>query len=193
MLGEVDSDEGNQDDDDKGLSNIFAGLRQEIVNRSGLKIDLDVGIKVRWPPDPFLRGKFRRQWTSEKWSFRIKESPYWFTQDGFGHKTDLDLDRRFSKDRASRASLRYKWEDDDDVNRLVSSLSFFRLSGERIYLGLVGSTFWDDEGRPFSVRGYTAAFRLRRLTVNGCSPRLSPTWYGRARTTSSRALRFHWV
>lgn len=144
-----------------GISNIFAGVRQQLVNSTGLKIDLDLGIKLHFPPDPFVRGKLRRQWNAKSWAVRLKETPYWFAGEGFGNRMELDLDRRFSKHWAGRASSRHKWEADRNLHQWVNSLSLYRLVSSRNFVAVVATAFLDDE-TTFQVQSYTAGVRLRR-------------------------------
>ena len=61
----------------------------------GLKrgFDLSVGVKLRVPPDPYVKAKFRRAWNfSESTLFRLSPVVYWKLEEGFGATLGGTLD-----------------------------------------------------------------------------------------------------
>lgn len=161
VVGEINEDGENRGGRD-GLSDIFAGVRQEIVNRLGLKIDTDLGVKVRTPPRLFARGKLRRLWEGDRWAVRFKETPYWFSGEGFGNKAEFDFDRRLSSRWAARATVYNSWEEDDDVTRLVNALGLYRLASARTGISFGVGHYMDNEFSAFATKAYSASFRWRR-------------------------------
>ncbi len=73
----------------------LVGLGYRPVRGSGTsnRIDLRVGVRVRFPLEPFVQGRFRRHWfLSDTRLFRFRNTLFWRNQRGFGNTVSLDFE-----------------------------------------------------------------------------------------------------
>ncbi|MDX1631253.1 MAG: hypothetical protein R3234_05295 [Thermoanaerobaculia bacterium] len=58
------------------------------------KFDIDGGIEVHFPLEPFVRGRYRRYWVfGDRHLVRFRETVFWRNQKGFGNTTGLEAER----------------------------------------------------------------------------------------------------
>ena len=70
------------------------GLGYSPVGTARQKFELDAGVEVRTPLEPFVRGQYRRYWVfGGQHLVRFRESVYWRNQRGVGTSGSLDVER----------------------------------------------------------------------------------------------------
>jgi hypothetical protein len=156
----VDEDfDGSTDEDE----NIAAGLRYFFRAKDYVQLNLDVGVKFRPEPDPFVRLRGTRTFQpADYWRIRPTQYVWWESQDKFGASTRLDVDRRLLTDSLLRFRGRVTWEQKKNGVEFDGSVNFYERAdpnlGVRISARLKGET------RPATViRRYTLSARLRKL------------------------------
>ena len=102
----------------------------------GLKrgFDFSVGVKVRLPPEPYVKAAFRRAWElSESTLLRIRPLAYWRYEEGVGTTLNVDIDHLFTKTSMLRWSNTANISQDPEVNgaRWLTYLSLFRALSNR--------------------------------------------------------------
>ena len=110
---------------------LYAGLRQVLVQTTGLRLQTDAGIKLRTPLDPFAKIRLRRTWGWSRWSLRLKGTLFWFGSERLGHNVDMDIDRPITSHLALRFTTREVWLDETDVMRLGQGISLVHILGRR--------------------------------------------------------------
>ena len=106
FLGREDEDEYLRGDDhtfaeflpdffrDADDQDWLLGLGYSPVGSARQKFDLDAGVKVRFPLEPFVRGRYRRHWVlGEQHLVRFRETVYWRNQRGLGTSAGVDVER----------------------------------------------------------------------------------------------------
>lgn len=79
-----------RDTDDEWL----VGLGYTPVRGARRRLDFSAGLEVRAPPEVFVQGRYRRQWfLNDRNLLRLRETPFWRSDDGIGASTRLDLER----------------------------------------------------------------------------------------------------
>ena len=74
----------------------LVGLGYRPVRGQGTsnRIDLRVGVRVRFPLEPFVQGRLRRHWfLSETRLLRFRNTVFWRNQKGFGNTVSLDFEQ----------------------------------------------------------------------------------------------------
>lgn len=91
----------------------FAGLRyiRQWADRWG--IDSDLGIKLRFPPEPYARVRGGRSWFIELWEARLSQSLFWRRSQGAGATTELVLQRALEGPQFFQAVTSATWLDRD--------------------------------------------------------------------------------
>ncbi len=73
----------------------MVGLGYTPLNRGAQRINLSVGVRVDWPPDPYTKVQYR--WyhqLGKNLLFRFRQTGFWYLEDGFGTTSNLDLEHR---------------------------------------------------------------------------------------------------
>jgi len=75
--------------DTENYNGFLAGLRATLFDDEKWSARLSGGVRVKYPPDPYLRGLLAREERGGEWQFRIEESLLWRVSDGFGARTSF--------------------------------------------------------------------------------------------------------
>ena len=155
--------------------------RGEKLNRG---FDFDVGVRFRLPPDPFLKGRWFRNWSvSEDSLLRLRQTVFWTDRRGLGETTQIDLDKLLQDNLLFRWSNSGTLSEDRDGLDWTSGFAFFQgLSNRRAftYRGFIRG----ETGRDVSLQNYGVEVGFRR--------RILRTWLFaevRASATFPRYLR----
>ncbi len=73
----------------------MVGLGYTPLNKGAQRVNLSVGVRVDWPPDPYTKVQYR--WyhqLGDNFLFRFRQTGFWYLEDGFGTTTNLDLEHR---------------------------------------------------------------------------------------------------
>ena len=103
-LGEVPGTDAS--DRDQGVR---LGLRRDLFDWA----KVDVGVKVDWPPDPFVQLKWARRWKSNNWKIYPGLKAFWELEDGFGSSLSLTGDRWFGR-KLIRSGTGARWKEEED-------------------------------------------------------------------------------
>ena len=138
-----------------------AALRFFVLTGEKWNLNTDLGMKVKFPLNPFYRIRARREWTYGAWQMRISESIFWFKNDGIGQDTNAELDRQISRDFLFRWANRALWLEEQSEWNFIHSLNIFqrwsRRDGIAYSLGLNGSS-----EPSVSVDSYNISLSYRR-------------------------------
>lgn len=93
-------------EDDQGFT---AGLRYLRRLGNALEFDADAGIRVRAPPDPFVRARIGRSFFSGLWEFRPSEELYWRYHRGVGARTQVLAQRALAGPQFFRSISEADW------------------------------------------------------------------------------------
>jgi len=74
-------------------STLHVGLRRDLFKN----FDLGAGIKSRWPPEPFVRLRWRRRWQLDHWTLYPNWKMFWRETEGFGTAAAFTGDRWFGR------------------------------------------------------------------------------------------------
>jgi len=77
-------------------------------------LNFNTGVKVEIPPQFFANLRLRRSVYFGKWEFRFSQEFFWFSRDGFGETTTIDLDRPISSSVLFRLRNSATWMDETD-------------------------------------------------------------------------------
>ena len=105
---------------------LAASLQYVMASRERLDVRLQPGIKVKWPPDPFLR--LRVRWLkplSRIWLSRTTVIPAWYSSRGLEGRARLDLERSPGDGDLFRASTEGIWQMHDRRNLFLTQSFFF--------------------------------------------------------------------
>jgi hypothetical protein len=73
-------------------------------------ISTDLGVRAKWPPEPYANAAFSPTWTWADWKYYTQEKVYWEVNDGFGGLSSLVIDRWIGRwDFRNSASV--KWSE----------------------------------------------------------------------------------
>jgi hypothetical protein len=149
----------NEDDEEDWL----VGLGYTPLNSRTQRINLSVGVRVDWPPDPYTKVQYR--WyhpLGANLLFRFRQTGFWYLEDGFGTTTNLDFEHRPRPDVLIRTSTSATFsEATEGVKWWLSSTAFRQLSKGRA----IGGRIWirGETEAPVEVReyGFWVLFRKR--------------------------------
>lgn len=124
------------------------GLGYNPARSESARLDFDAGIKLDWPPDPFVKARYRkRMFVTDKRLGRFRQTLFWELDEGLGTTTRFDLERLV------RPRLLARWRTVTTLSQSTegvdwqTGLTFYQyLGGERAMayqLGIFGET--DDD------------------------------------------------
>lgn len=120
----------NRVEDDSFL--IGLGYQRDTGLERGL--DFSAGIKVRAPPEPYLKTRYRRAYElSDSTLFQLRPVVYWKSEEGFGATLATDIDHLLSDRMMLRWSNSGNISEDKEVEGVawVSYLSLFSALADR--------------------------------------------------------------
>jgi hypothetical protein len=126
------------------------------------QIDVDAGVHVDIPLDPYLRLNYRRAWTlPASVVARFRQSGFWQYVDGFGTSSKLDLDRGLGDHLLLRASGLAKVAEKVDGVEWNTTLTLYHELSPKHALGYQ-LTADGETGREVPLRDYGARLIYRR-------------------------------
>ena len=76
----------------------------------------DLGIRFRWPLNPFWRTRLRANWEiDENWRLDVEQRFFYFHTDGWGERTEFAFSRYFSNAYYLTVRSDLQWEDQDSM------------------------------------------------------------------------------
>ncbi|MGF1871052.1 hypothetical protein [Photobacterium indicum] len=133
-------------------SSAVGGVRLQDKILGNWKTNFDIGVKVRWPPDPFVRVNASRvDILSERWTSRIKQEIFFYHEKGPGAVTYFDFYRAMNEDETQifKASTSGQFLDEDNNWELVQTFEYFdRLNDNHLMeysIGISADTREEDE------------------------------------------------
>ena len=144
---------------------LFAGLLRTLSDESGQwETKLSGGVKVKLPPDPFLRASGKRLVPIGKdWEMVLHSTAEWFNSSGLHADADVVFERLLAQDYLFRTTTLLDWRDESDTLEFGQTFKIFNDLSERdaiVYqLGVFGASF----SHPSIDTYYISADYRRRL------------------------------
>lgn len=96
------------------------------------KNDFDVGIKMPFPANPFVRFNTKRRYQmSELWSSRIKHSIYYFREEKLGEHSSVMFERPIVKDWTFFNAVDMQWQSQGDILEYSDIVMFQQILTDR--------------------------------------------------------------
>ncbi|MBA56515.1 MAG: hypothetical protein CMK89_18850 [Pseudomonadales bacterium] len=107
---------------------LFAGLLRTLSDESGnWESKLSAGIKVKLPPDPFVRASGKRFISlGEHWEFEVGSYVEWFNSSGVHGATDLIFSRIVAERFLFQSSSLFDWRQENDTLEYGQIFSLFQ-------------------------------------------------------------------
>jgi hypothetical protein len=150
---------------EEGREEWILGLGYRPVGGDRRQTDFDVGVEVRTPLEPFVRGRYRQYWLlGDRNLLRFQESLYWTSQRGAGGTTHLDFERPIGDQFLVRWGNRGTLDEASEGLEWFSGITLYQGFGPdnavALSLGAEGAT--DDEV-PLHEYGSRLTYRRRML------------------------------
>ncbi len=110
-----------------GLSKLSKKDKTEAWNfRAG------AGVKVRWPPDPYVRFTGERLWDLDSpWQLESYNRASWFNEDGYSIHSKWDLGRPLDENHHLRFITNVQWQEEVDTLEYSEGVELNQLLGPR--------------------------------------------------------------
>lgn len=149
----------------EGREEWILGLGYRPVSGDRRQTDFDIGVEVRTPLEPFVRGRYRQYWLiGDRNLLRFQESLYWTSQRGAGGTTHLDFERPIGDQFLVRWGNRGTLDEESEGVEWFSGITLYQGFGPdnavALSLGAEGAT--DDEV-PLHEYGSRLTYRRRML------------------------------
>jgi hypothetical protein len=84
---------GDEDVTDPGPQQLVAGLGANAVATRRTRLDFDAGVRLTWPPDPYVRARFRQNLVQSRiFLLRFRQVVFWELERHLGTSSHLDAD-----------------------------------------------------------------------------------------------------
>lgn len=105
-----------------------------------------LGIKARWPLDPFVRLNSRREVRiSDHWALNVRNGGAWYTSSGFRTEHSLAFDRILTPAALFRTTTSAQWREEDDTLEFAQVFDLFHSIDQRRLLdyqiGVLGNSW----------------------------------------------------
>ena len=110
---------------------VLFGLGYRRPGRTGGHFDADIGARLRWPLEPYLKGTYRLGVPFGKRNLlRLDETIFWRAGEGFGATTRIDLERLLAEDFLVRWTGSGAFTGETEGVRWFSSLTLYQNLGD---------------------------------------------------------------
>ncbi len=112
---------------------LLAGLVRNLANEGDKwQAKISGGIKVKLPPDPFIRLKAEREIKlGEFWDLDMRARAEWRNSNGIHNAFDMSFDRLLFDEYLFRARTSFDWRDEDDTLEMGQQFSVFQTLSAR--------------------------------------------------------------
>ncbi len=128
-LSEEDKEQSDTPREEDQREGFGLGLEGQIrplrIGRAQWRLLPGAGVKIKAPPDPFLRFRAIRRADYGRWQSRWSTTLAQFLNEGFVARTELNWDRPLGERFVFRAGTRADWEDEDDTLDLRERFTLF--------------------------------------------------------------------
>ena len=108
-----------------------ASLRYFFKETLNFKASADAGLRFRPEPDPKLRLRLRLRQDFESFTTRFTQTFFWEGQDGFGEKSQFDLEQQKRLHYLRRLSTIILWAEDSDGVEASQTLAYYHFISKR--------------------------------------------------------------
>ena len=117
----------------QGEQSFFAGLVKNVISESGRwEGKVSGGVKVRLPPDPFVRLSGKRYFDmGDVWSSHFRTGVEWFNSDGFRWEGDQVFERLVFNDLLFRTQSSLDWREELDKLEFGQTFSLYQAWSEK--------------------------------------------------------------
>lgn len=140
----------------------IAALRYHLRETLNFKASIDAGLKFKPEPVPRLSLRLRGYHDHEYVTTRLTQTFFWETQDGFGTRTQFDLDQQELHDYLRRLTTTILWSEVSEGVEAGESFSHFKyLTKRRVIGGRIGVTGHLEPTAQVDVYTVRAVYRQR--------------------------------
>jgi hypothetical protein len=142
---------------------IALAARYALEAKNGWSFRSDAGIKMPLPAQPFVRAKVGYSIPIDEWRLTLGETVYWFSRDGVGETSQIDMERQIDPLILFRATSIAVWLKDKENFDLSQSFSFYHTVSDRTSLIYQASVFGVSDPKPQMTDAVLLVFYRYRL------------------------------
>lgn len=120
--------------DQSGLGGTILGLSKlgKSDKTEAWNLRAGAGVKVRWPPDPYVRFTGERLWDlGSPWQLESYNRASWFNEEGYSVRSKWDIGRPLDKNHHLRFITNVQWQEEVDTLEYSEGVELNQLLGER--------------------------------------------------------------
>lgn len=157
ILDELPSSESEDNDQ------LYGSLQYKFDWKFFDQYSTDVGIKARWPPDPFIRLRgLKVSPISDYWESYYAQEIFWFESRGLGVNSHIDFDRKLSDIFLFRETIGLDWrEREHRYDGVMQTSVFHDVSQHQAFQYAIGANAEEDDGTRFTNYFAKVKYRLR--------------------------------
>jgi hypothetical protein len=149
----------------EGRQEWILGLGYRPVGGDRRQTDFDVGVELRTPIEPFVRGRYRQYWLiGDRNLLRFQESIYWTSQRGAGGTTHVDFERPVGDQALVRWGNRGTLDEASKGVEWFTGVTYYQGFGQNQAVALsIGAEGATDHAVPLHEYGSRLTYRRRML------------------------------
>jgi len=161
----------------KSVDGAIGGVRLQEEQLDNWRTNLDLGVKIKWPLDPFLRVDLHRvDDVSDRWTTQVKQELFYYHSIGSGLLTELNFYHGVTEDSSqilkASSSAQYIYEE-DGWELLVQFTYYDRLNHDHLMEYSTGISIEPNKADEVSNSWVSASWR-QKLYSNWLYLKLAP-------------------
>lgn len=120
--------------DQRGLGSTIIGLSKlgKRDKTEAWNLQAGAGVKVRWPPDPYVRFTGERLWDLQSpWQLESYNRASWFNEEGYSVRSKWDLGRPLDDAHHLRFITNFQWQEEVDTLEYSEGVELNQILGSR--------------------------------------------------------------
>lgn len=120
--------------DQRSLGSTILGLNKlsRKDKREAWSLRAGAGVKVRWPPDPYVRFTGERLWDlASPWQLESYNRTSWFNEEGYSARSKWDIGRPLDENHHLRFITNFQWQEEIDTLEYSEGVELNQLLGSR--------------------------------------------------------------
>jgi len=143
-------------------NDFFLSIERELNKSGKWSVRPALGIKFRWPPDPFARLRAIRYFSFSSWLLRLSSTGVYFAINGFETRGSFEISKALTRNLLFRSFSDVRWREKKDLTDASQVFSIYQHLTAKENIAYQTGVFADNKP-DWDITDYRTWIRFRRL------------------------------